>query len=64
MRRSHRAVHRIVWPVIGTLLLIGLVAALLVRPPPEKKSRIIFETFETRDYATSASKEFLLRRPA
>jgi hypothetical protein len=61
MRRTHRAVHRIVWPVIGALLLIGMVAALIVRPPPEKKSGIIFEI---RDYATSASKEYLLRRPA
>jgi hypothetical protein len=61
MRRTHRTVHRIVWPVIGTLLLFGVVAALIVRPPPEKKSGIIFEI---RDYANLTSGEFLLRRPA
>ncbi len=61
MRRTHRAVHRVVWPVIGALLLIGIVAALSVRPPPEKKSSI---NFETLDYAALAFKKYLLRRPA
>lgn len=34
MRRAHRAVHRALWPVLAVLVLIGLAAALLLRPKP------------------------------
>ena len=33
MRRAHRTVHRALWPVLAVLVLIGLAAALWLRPP-------------------------------
>jgi uncharacterized membrane protein YidH (DUF202 family) len=38
MRRAHRTVHRLVWPLIAIGLLVGVTMALLLRPPPEKTS--------------------------
>jgi len=35
MRRAHRSVHRALWPVLAVLVLGGLAAALLMRPPKE-----------------------------
>jgi hypothetical protein len=32
MRREHRAVHRALWPVLAVLVLLGLAAALWLRP--------------------------------
>ncbi len=34
MRRSHRLVHRAVWPVLALMVALGLGAALWLRPPP------------------------------
>jgi hypothetical protein len=36
MRRAHRTVHRLVWPVLAVLVLCGLAAALWLRPPPKE----------------------------
>jgi hypothetical protein len=36
MRRSHRTVHRLLWPLLAVALLIGITMALILRPPPEK----------------------------
>jgi hypothetical protein len=36
MRRAHRFVHRLVWPVLTLAVLFGLVTALALRPPPEE----------------------------
>ena len=36
MRRAHRTVHRTVWPLLAVIVLIGLIAALLMRPPPQE----------------------------
>jgi hypothetical protein len=36
MRRAHRTVHRVLWPVLAVLVLCGLAAALLLRPPPKE----------------------------
>jgi len=33
MRRAHRTVHRVLWPLLAVLVLCGLAAALLLRPP-------------------------------
>jgi hypothetical protein len=33
MRRAHRTVHRALWPALAVLVLAGLAAALLMRPP-------------------------------
>jgi len=33
MRRAHRVVHRALWPVLAVLVLLGLAAALWLRPP-------------------------------
>ena len=35
MRRSHRAVHRALWPALTLGLGAALVLALVLRPPPE-----------------------------
>jgi hypothetical protein len=35
MRRAHRTVHRALWPVLAVLVMIGLAAALWLRPPPK-----------------------------
>jgi hypothetical protein len=40
MRRAHRVVHRALWPVLAVLVLLGLAAALWLRPPkPETSDR-------------------------
>ena len=36
MRRAHRTVHRALWPVLAVLVMIGLAAALWLRPPPKE----------------------------
>jgi hypothetical protein len=35
MRRSHRSVHRALWPVLALAVMFGLAMALWLRPPPE-----------------------------
>lgn len=35
MRRTHRAAHRTLWPLLGLIVGACLVLALLLRPPPE-----------------------------
>lgn len=35
MTRTHRALHRVIWPIIALLVVIGVVLALWLRPPPE-----------------------------
>jgi len=35
MRRAHRAVHRVLWPVLALVVALGLAMALILRPPPE-----------------------------
>jgi hypothetical protein len=34
MRRSQRAVHRVLWPVLALAIGIGVTLALVWRPPP------------------------------
>jgi hypothetical protein len=35
MKRSHRAVHRALWPVLALAVTLGFVLALSLRPPPD-----------------------------
>jgi hypothetical protein len=35
MTRSHRTVHRLLWPVLALAIGLGFVMALYLRPPPE-----------------------------
>lgn len=35
MTRAHRAVHRLLWPALALTVGIGIVMALMLRPPPE-----------------------------
>jgi hypothetical protein len=35
MTRTHRSLHRLVWPILALLVVIGVVLALWLRPPPE-----------------------------
>jgi hypothetical protein len=34
MRRAHRSVHRVLWPVLALAMMFGLAMALWLRPPP------------------------------
>jgi hypothetical protein len=38
MRRTHRAAHRRVWPILALLVGAGLVLALVLRPAPDQPS--------------------------
>ena len=35
MTRTHRALHRVVWPILAVLVAIGVALALWLRPPPD-----------------------------
>ena len=35
MTRTHRSLHRVLWPVLALIVAIGFVLALWLRPPPE-----------------------------
>ena len=35
MTRTHRSLHRVIWPILALLVVIGVVLALWRRPPPE-----------------------------
>jgi hypothetical protein len=35
MTRRHRTLHRVIWPILALLVVIGVVLALWLRPPPE-----------------------------
>src|SRR6516225_9979525 len=35
MTRSHRSVHRALWPILALAVALGLAAALALRPPPD-----------------------------
>ena len=34
MRRAHRTVHRVLWPLLAVAVMFGLIMALHLRPPP------------------------------
>ena len=36
MTRTHRLLHRIVWPILAVLVALGVALALWLRPPPEQ----------------------------
>jgi hypothetical protein len=35
MTRNHRTVHRVLWPCLALLVVLGFTMALALRPPPE-----------------------------
>jgi hypothetical protein len=35
MTRTHRSLHRIVWPILAAAVAVGFALALWLRPPPE-----------------------------
>jgi len=35
MTRMHRSLHRIIWPILALLVVLGVALALWRRPPPE-----------------------------
>jgi hypothetical protein len=35
MRRAHRTVHRLLWPVLALAVALGFSAALILRLPPD-----------------------------
>jgi hypothetical protein len=35
MRRSHRSVHRALWPVLALAVVFAFAMALVLRPPPD-----------------------------
>ena len=40
MKRAHRRAHFVIWPLLAIALAIGVVMALVLRPPPEKGAAI------------------------
>jgi len=43
MRRSHRAVHRLLWPLLAVAVALGLAFALALRPPIPIESGAVSE---------------------
>jgi hypothetical protein len=41
MTRTHRSLHRLIWPLLALLVVLGVVLALSLRPPPEDDARAI-----------------------
>jgi hypothetical protein len=35
MTRTHRRIHRVLWPTMALVVAIGFTLALVLRPPPE-----------------------------
>jgi hypothetical protein len=35
MTRTHRSLHRVIWPILALLVVLGVALALWRRPPPE-----------------------------
>jgi hypothetical protein len=35
MTRTHRMVHRLLWPALALIVALGVTMALVLRPPPE-----------------------------
>jgi hypothetical protein len=35
MTRTHRRIHRLIWPVVAILMVFGLAMALKLRPSPD-----------------------------
>ncbi len=35
MTRTHRSLHRVVWPILALLVVLGVALALWLRPPPK-----------------------------
>jgi hypothetical protein len=35
MTRAHRSLHRVIWPILALIVVLGVVLALWLRPPPE-----------------------------
>jgi hypothetical protein len=35
MTRTHRRIHRLLWPVMALVVALGFTLALALRPPPE-----------------------------
>ena len=52
MTRTHRSLHRIVWPILAVLVALGVALALWLRPPPKP------------DQAGTAPRPITMERPA
>ena len=39
MTRSHRSLHRVLWPLLALLVGLGFTMALVLRPPPPVESQ-------------------------
>jgi len=40
MTRTHRLVHRALWPLLALLVALGFVSALYLRPPPDPPTSV------------------------
>ena len=36
MRRIHRSLRRLVWPILALAVMLGVATALALRPPPDE----------------------------
>jgi len=44
MRRSHRSVHRALWPILALAVALAFAMALALRPPPEQATQAAIES--------------------
>jgi hypothetical protein len=44
MRRTHRSIHRALWPILAVAVALGLAMALLLRKPADAHSSHTSET--------------------
>ena len=65
MTRTHRALHRIVWPILAVLVALGVVLALWLRPPPDhaaapeiRLDRLVLRTRSSHDFAAGTVANF------
>jgi hypothetical protein len=40
MTRTHRSVHRVLWPILAVLVALGFVMAIIKRAPPPPQTSV------------------------
>lgn len=40
MKRAHRTVHRVLWPVLVVAVALGFALSLVLRPPPPEEAPV------------------------
>jgi hypothetical protein len=65
MTRTHRALHRVVWPILALLVALGVLLALWLRPPPDhaavptlRAEQLVLRTRSSHDLAAGTVANF------